>query len=121
MQHNKPDKVKYEIIIMEAGITSQEELQTVEVEKMRQYYMLAKELGIIYKCKTTIIHYVLTWDGIVTSFHKMYQKKLGVDRYIGAYMQSVVSKRTFESISLEFRRSGELVRRCRDNMVETAV
>jgi hypothetical protein len=126
MQHNKPDivvqdKVKYEIIIVEAGITSQDELQTVEVEKMRKYYKLAKQLGIIYKRKTTIIPYVLTWDDIVTSFHKMYQKKLGVDRYIGAYIQSVVLKRTFESISLEFRRSGELVRRCRDNMVETAV
>jgi hypothetical protein len=42
-------------------------------------------------------------------------------RCIGAYIQSVVLKRTFESISLEFRRSGELVARCRDNMVETAV
>jgi hypothetical protein len=30
-------------------------------------------------------------------------------------------KRTFESISLEFRRSGELVGRWRGNMVETAV
>jgi hypothetical protein len=83
--------------------------------------MLAKELGMIYKCKTTIIPYVLTWDGIVTSFHKKYQKQLGVDRYIVAYIQSVVLKRTFESISLEFRQSGELVGGCRDNRVETAV
>jgi hypothetical protein len=44
-----------------------------------------------------------------------------VDGYIGAYIQSVVLKRTFESISLEFRRSGQLVSRYRDNMVETAV
>jgi hypothetical protein len=34
---------------------------------------------------------------------------------------SVVLKRTFERISLEFRRSGELVARCRANMVETPV
>jgi hypothetical protein len=39
--------------------------------------MLAKELGMIYKCKIAIIPYVLTWDGIVTSFHKKYQKQLG--------------------------------------------
>jgi hypothetical protein len=78
---------------------------------MRKYEMLAKELGMIYKCKTTLIPYVLTLDGIVTSKHKKYQKQLGVDRYIGAYIQSVVLKRTFKSISLEFRRSGELVGR----------
>jgi hypothetical protein len=33
----------------------------------------------------------------------------------------VVLKRNFESISLEFRRSGELAARCRGNMVETIV
>jgi hypothetical protein len=126
MQHNKPDKVvhdkvKNDIIILEVEITSQDQMQTAEVGKMREYDILAKELGMIYKCTTTIIPYVLPWDGIVTSFHKKYQKQLGVHRYIGAYIQSVVLKRTFVSISLEFRRSGELVSRCRANMVETAV
>jgi hypothetical protein len=69
----------------------------------------------------TIIPYVLTCHGIVASFHKAYQKQLGLDRYTAAYIQSVILKSTFESISLEFRRSGELVRRCRSNTVETAV
>jgi hypothetical protein len=107
MQHNKPDivvhdKVENEIIIVEVGITSQDQLQTVEVGKIRKY-TLAKELRMIYKCKTTIIPNVLTWNGIVTrSFHKKDQKQLGVDRYIGAYIQSADLNRTFESISLEF-------------------
>jgi hypothetical protein len=38
------DKVKNEIIIVEVGITSQDQLQTVEAENMRKYDMLAKEL-----------------------------------------------------------------------------
>jgi hypothetical protein len=47
------DKVKNEIIIAEVEITSQHQLQTTEVEKMRKYEMLAKQLGMIYKCETT--------------------------------------------------------------------
>jgi hypothetical protein len=56
---------------VEVGITSRDQLQTLEVEKMRKYYMLAKELGMIYKFKTTIIS--------VTSNHKKYQKQLVVE------------------------------------------
>jgi hypothetical protein len=42
MQHNKPDivvhdSVKNETIIVEVGITSQDQLQTVEIEKMRKF------------------------------------------------------------------------------------
>jgi hypothetical protein len=41
MQHNKPDivvhdKVKNDIIIVEVRITSQDQLQTVEVGKMKK-------------------------------------------------------------------------------------
>ena len=37
------DKVKKEITIIEVGITSQECLQTVELEKRRKYDLLANE------------------------------------------------------------------------------
>ncbi|EQB62184.1 hypothetical protein NAPIS_ORF00241 [Vairimorpha apis BRL 01] len=71
VSHNKPD-------IMDR-------LSLVENEKLRKCDLLANELGIIHKCKTRIVSYVMTWDGV-------------------AYIQSLVLKKTLESISLERRR-----------------
>ncbi|XP_015189380.1 PREDICTED: uncharacterized protein LOC107073304 [Polistes dominula] len=83
IQHNKHDifvydKIKKEITLIEVGITSQENLQSVESEKMRKYDLLANELGLIYKAKTKIISYIMTWDGLVTIFHKTYVRVLGI-------------------------------------------
>ena len=77
IQNNKPDifihdKKRKEIILIEIGITNQDLLQVVENEKKRKYDLLANELGLIYKCRTKIIPYVLTWDGVVTIYHKRY-------------------------------------------------
>jgi hypothetical protein len=58
----------------------------------------------LHKCKTRIIPYVLTWDGIVTKFHKTYSKEIGLTTKIEAYIQYVVLKKTLESISYEYRR-----------------
>ena len=109
IQCNKPDifvldKVSKEITLIEVGITSKDNLQTVETEKMRKYDLLANELGLIYKCKTTIIPYVISWDGLVTSFHNRYVSMLGLSKSVEAYIQSVVLKKTLGSISLEYRR-----------------
>jgi hypothetical protein len=68
-----PDKRNNEIIIIEVGITSQDQLQKVEAEKYRKYDLLAKEFGILYKCSTRVIPYVMTWDGMVTNFHRGYR------------------------------------------------
>ena len=100
---------------------SEDCLQTVEVEKLRKYDLLANEMGQIYKCKVHVIPIVITWDGIVTKFHKSYCKQLGIEKYIKAYIQSVVLKRTFESISLEFRRNNTLSSESRDNRVDAAI
>ncbi|EQB62183.1 adenylate kinase [Vairimorpha apis BRL 01] len=54
VSHNKPD-------IM-VGITNQDRLSLVENEKLRKCDLLANELGIIHKCKTRIVSYVMTWD-----------------------------------------------------------
>ncbi|KAF7682978.1 hypothetical protein TCON_1812 [Astathelohania contejeani] len=59
------DKKENEIILVEVGITSQDNLQIVEREKKRKYDLLANELGSLYKAKTKIIPYVMTWDGVV--------------------------------------------------------
>ncbi|TBT99169.1 hypothetical protein CWI36_2071p0010 [Hamiltosporidium magnivora] len=49
---------------IEAGITSHYSLQIVEIEELRNYGLLPNELGLIYKCSTEIIPYVMIWDGI---------------------------------------------------------
>ena len=79
----------------------------VENEKRRKYDVLANEMGAIHNCKTRIIPYVLTWDGIVTKFHKSYIKEIGLTTKIQSHIQFIVLKKTFESLSYDYRRSGE--------------
>ena len=107
--NNKPDivvrdKKKKEITIIEVGITNQDLLNIVENEKLRKYDLLANELGLINKCKTRIIPYVMTWDGVVTTYHKKYIRDLEIQPNVEAYIQSLVLKKTLESISLDYRR-----------------
>ncbi|KAF9756147.1 hypothetical protein NGRA_3319 [Nosema granulosis] len=95
--HNKPDilivdKKRKEIIIIEVGITNLDLLSVVENEKLRKYDLLANELGLIHKCRIKIIPYV------VTNFHKKYHKELDVQPHLEAYIQSLVLKKTLESI-----------------------
>ena len=59
-------------------------------------------------CKTRIIPYVLTWDGIVTKYHAKYRKELAISDQIEAYIQSITLKKTLESVSMEFRRGADL-------------
>ena len=100
--------MKFKIILIEVGITSQDNLQQVELEKTRKYDILANELGMLYKCsKTRIIPYVMTWDGIVTNYHRKYIKQLEIAPIIESYIQSRVLKKTLETISFEHRRSIE--------------
>ena len=86
VKYNKPDifihdKVKNEIIIVEVGITSFDNLRTVETEKRNKYDYLANHCGQIYKAKkTTIIPYVMTWEGVVTKYHEQYCMELGIDQ-----------------------------------------
>ena len=56
----------------------------------------------IYKCKTKIVPYVM-----VTRHHKRYVKELKIPTNLEAYLQSLVIKKTLETISLETRRSIE--------------
>ena len=110
IQHNRPDivvhdKKRREILLIEVGITSQDRLQTVETEKQHKYDMLAKEMGMMYKCSTRIIPYVLTWDGIVTKHHHRHSEALGLSRHAEAYIQALAVKKTLESVSYEHRRN----------------
>ncbi|TBU02638.1 hypothetical protein CWI37_0440p0050, partial [Hamiltosporidium tvaerminnensis] len=93
--------------LIEVGITSQDSLQIVETEKLRKYDLLANELGLIYKCSVEIIPYVMTWDGIVTKYHKSHLKRLEIPMNVEAYIQSIVLKKTVETISFDRRRGLE--------------
>ncbi|TBU12593.1 hypothetical protein CWI38_0702p0010, partial [Hamiltosporidium tvaerminnensis] len=109
IRNNRPDifildKKKNKITLIEVGITSQDSLQIVETKKLRKYDLLANELGLIYKCSVEIIPYVMTWDGIVTKYHKSHLKRLEIPMNVEAYIQSIVLKKTVESISFDRRR-----------------
>lgn len=110
---NKPDLfihdlVQNKITLVEVGITSQDRLKTKETEKYRKYDILAKELSSMYKCEVDIIPFVITWDGIVTKYHKKHVGKIGIDNKTRAYIQSTILKKTFESISFDYRRNNTL-------------
>lgn len=74
---------------------------------MRKYDLLANELSMMYKCKVRIVPYVMTWDGIVTTYHKKYIELLGISQNIEAYIQTRVLRKTLESVSFERRRGFE--------------
>ncbi|TBU09385.1 hypothetical protein CWI38_2155p0020 [Hamiltosporidium tvaerminnensis] len=75
------DKRKNKQTLVEDRITFQDSLQTVETGKIRNYDLLANELGRIYK--------FMTCDGIVAKYHKIYLKRLQISMNIKAYMQSI--------------------------------
>ncbi len=79
----------------------------MESEKKRKYDVLASELSMIHKCKVVIIPYVLTWDGVVIAYHVEYRKQLKICDQREAYIQSKVLHKTFEGVSLDFRRRTE--------------
>ena len=53
--------------------------------------------------KVKIIPFVLTWDEVVTTYNKKYEKELGITRNISAYIQSI----TLQSITFNLRRGEE--------------
>jgi hypothetical protein len=78
VKHNKPDifvfnKKEGRITLIEVGVTSQFNLEVVEMEKLRKYEILAKELKQIYKVDVELIPIVCTWDGIITKYGRMYK------------------------------------------------
>ena len=95
VSHNKPDilvfdKKRKEILIVEVGITNLDRLSIVENEKLRKYDLLANELGAIHETRTKIVPYVMTWDGVVTKYHKKYIRELEIKLFLEAYIQYIV-------------------------------
>ena len=86
-----------EITLVEVGITNKNILPTTELTKSRKYELLSNELSLMYNgAKVTTIPVVITWDGLVTRYFKKYMSKLGVEKRLQAYIQTIVLKRTCE-------------------------
>ncbi|KAM0676610.1 hypothetical protein BDAP_002820 [Binucleata daphniae] len=92
-----------------------------ETEKYRKYDLLAMELAILHKCEVEVIPYVITWDGIATKYHKNYRKKLGIDKHIEAYIQSITHKKTLESITLDLWSADKIHVASREERVDDAL
>ncbi|XP_029657725.1 uncharacterized protein LOC115231995 [Octopus sinensis] len=108
LEHNKPDlfvfdKKNNRIFLIEVGITSSPNLQQVEVEKLRKYDLLSKELELIYHANVKIVPIVLTWDGLVTSKFQQYAQSLNINERTHAYIQSLTIKKTLESMIVSYR------------------
>ncbi|XP_029656193.1 uncharacterized protein LOC115230107 [Octopus sinensis] len=89
------------IKLIEAGITSQNCLKQVEVEKFHKYDLLANELGAIHRAKVKIIPVVLTWDGIFSRFFKSHLDSM--EERVKTYIQTLVLRKTLECMQVETR------------------
>ena len=87
--------INTKITLIEVGITSQDNLQSVECEKLRKYDMLANELGQMHKAKVKVSPF--TWDG---KYHDTYARYLGVASNTRTYCIVMM----YESLSIDFRR-----------------
>ena len=49
----------------------------------------------------------MTWEGLVTKYHKKHSSEIGIQPKVEAYIQFLVLKKTLESLSFERRRGIE--------------
>ncbi|XP_029654846.1 uncharacterized protein LOC115228394 [Octopus sinensis] len=108
IQYNKPrifihDKKENLIWLIEVGVTSMDNLKSVEVEKLHKYNILASELELIQKAKVKIVPIVITWDGIVSTFYCKYMELLGIEERVRSYIQTVTLEATLESMFVEYK------------------
>ncbi|XP_029655001.1 uncharacterized protein LOC115228579 [Octopus sinensis] len=108
IQFNKPDIFVYDkkenmITIIEVGITSQDNLQKVEVKKLHKYDPLASEIRLLLSAKVQIVPIVLKWDAITTKFYPKYCQKLKLPEKIKSYIQSVILRAIYQSMNTEYK------------------
>ncbi|KAI5170537.1 hypothetical protein PAEPH01_1517 [Pancytospora epiphaga] len=56
----------------------------------------------------------MTWDGVVTKYHRRHLKNIGITESVGSYIQTIVLKKTLESISFEYRRGARRLNEIED-------
>ncbi|KAI5169433.1 hypothetical protein PAEPH01_0708 [Pancytospora epiphaga] len=64
-----------------------------------------------------IIPYVMTWDGAVTKYHRRHLKGIWIIESVESYIQTIVLKKTLESILFEYRRGAERLDETEDKPV----
>ncbi|KAI5173387.1 hypothetical protein PAEPH01_1936, partial [Pancytospora epiphaga] len=52
--------------------------QNKKINLLRVIRLFLNKLGSERKCKTKIIPYLITWDGMVTNYHKQYSREIGL-------------------------------------------
>ncbi|TBT98909.1 hypothetical protein CWI37_1545p0010 [Hamiltosporidium tvaerminnensis] len=97
------DKRQNNITLIDVGITPQDSLQIVKTEKPRKYDLLENGKGLIYKCSVEIIPYLMTWDGIVTKYHKHMLKESQIPINLETYILSIPLEKRVETISFDRR------------------
>ncbi|KAI5175251.1 hypothetical protein PAEPH01_2120 [Pancytospora epiphaga] len=45
----------------------------------------------------------MTWDGVVTKYHRWHLKDIRITESVESYIQTIVLKKTLERISFEYR------------------
>jgi hypothetical protein len=61
----------------------------------------------MHSIEVKIIPYVMTWEGLVTKYHKKHRNEIVISTKTEAYIQSLVLKKTLECISFDRRRGIE--------------
>ncbi|KAL4709150.1 hypothetical protein ACJJTC_015799 [Scirpophaga incertulas] len=92
---------------MMPGCREKIELDRMEILEHLTFWAEFRSLFCIFCAILIILPYVITWDGLVTKYHKKYRKEIGIQPKTEAYIQSLVLKKTLECISLERRRGLE--------------
>lgn len=92
LKEKKPDLVVHDYIentiyIIEIGISSIDNLVEREIEKLKKYDILAKEMKMIEKKNVYVIPFVITWDGIVTKYNQKYRNLIDINDKILSYIQ----------------------------------
>ncbi|KAG0435384.1 LINE-1 retrotransposable element ORF2 protein [Dictyocoela muelleri] len=103
LNENRPDivvikKKEKKIYFVEIGVTNPENLKQVESWKKRKYELLAREYGRMMNMDVTVIPFVISWDGHVTSYNKKYREYLGITSDVFGYIQSLCLNKTLECI-----------------------
>ena len=91
-----------------------------ELGKVIKYDRLVKEIAQITGCKTEVIPYAITWDGIVSKYHKGYRKRIGVSDRTHAYTQYLALKNTLEII-LRDAKGGDYSKPLEEEAIENAI
>ncbi|KAG0435393.1 LINE-1 retrotransposable element ORF2 protein, partial [Dictyocoela muelleri] len=100
---NRPDivvinKNEKKIFFIEIGITNIDNLKQTESWKRRKYELLGREYGRMMNMEVTVIPFVMSWDGHVTSYNKKYREIIGMNYDVFGYVQSVCLNKTFECV-----------------------